>query len=97
MNNDELKFLSENFKTKFFNIYENSIIYLKKWKGFHNQILIEFNFNNKIPKNLDMNKVEEFCVDLSHFEASKERWTKEFDFILKKNKEWFIANHLNGY
>lgn len=99
MTKEEFKFLKKNFKTKYFNVHENGFNYLDKWRGFHKKILIEFNYDNKIPKNLDMKKIRGFCIDLSHFMAAKTRGTKEYFFIMnyKKQKKKFIANHLNGY
>ncbi len=62
-------------------------------------MLIEFNYNNKIKKDVDMKKVAGFCIDLSHFKASEERWTKEFEIVIddRKHTNHFLANHLNGY
>ncbi len=99
MNKNELKFLIKNFKTKYFNFHEDNFKQLDKWDGFHKKILLELNFNNKIPNNLKLNKIKGFCIDLSHFKASKERGTKEYFFVMKHKKQnkKFIANHLNGY
>ena len=40
-----------------------------------------------------------YCIDLAHFKASEERWTKEFEYIFnhRKKRKLFRANHLNGY
>lgn len=99
MSSSELKFLQKHFKTKFFNVHEDSLPYLSKWKGFYHKILIEFNYNNQMPKQLAIGKLGGFCIDLSHFKASETRWTKEFYYIVKKHKlhKLFKANHLNGY
>ena len=99
MSKQELIFLRKKFKIKYFNTHEDYYKHKKEWKDFSNKMLIEFNYNNKIPKELDISQVAGFCIDLSHFKASQERWTKEFFYVIKRHKfhKLFIANHLNGY
>ncbi|MFH1327165.1 MAG: hypothetical protein ABIH59_03500 [archaeon] len=99
MSLEELQFLKKQFKTKYFNIHEEDFKQIKNWKDFQKKILIEFNYDNKIPNYINMEKTGGFCVDLSHFKSAEERWTSEFEYIFlrKKHKDWFIANHLNGY
>src|SRR3989344_7639558 len=99
MTKDELKFLYKNFKSRYFTIHENSFKILKKWNGFYKNLYLEMDYNNFIPKNVNINKIGGFCVDLSHFKASEEKFTKEFEYIVKRNKihKYFKCNHLNGY
>ena len=82
----EFKFLIKKFKTKYFNIHENGFQYLNKWKGLHQKLLLELNYNNQIPEEVELNKIRGFCIDLSHFKASKERATKEYNFVMAKKK-----------
>jgi hypothetical protein len=95
----EFNFLTKNFNTKFFNIHEGSFKYLDKWEGIYNKLLLELDYNNNIPKQVDLNRIKGFCIDTSHFMAAKERGVKEYFYIMKhkKNKKLFIANHINGY
>ena len=99
MNIDEFEFLIKNFKTKYFNIHEYSFNYLKKWKGIHEKLLLELNYDDKIAKNVKINKIRGFCIDLSHFNASNERKSAEYFYVIKRKnlKKYFKANHLNGY
>jgi hypothetical protein len=62
-------------------------------------LILELHSDNHIPKTKQLEKIGGFCIDFSHFKASEERWTKEFDYVLKKRKlkKHFIGNHLNGY
>ncbi|MFH1586161.1 MAG: hypothetical protein ABIB79_05320 [archaeon] len=64
-----------------------------------NRLLLELNYDNKLSDEVDVRKIRGFCIDLSHFQASKDRGTKEYDYVMKykNNKSLFIANHLNGY
>ncbi|MCF7910360.1 hypothetical protein K9L16_01660 [Candidatus Pacearchaeota archaeon] len=96
---DEFKFLIKNFKTKYFNIHENSFKYLDKWKGIHKKLLLEMNYNNQIPNNINIKKIKGFCIDVAHFTAARERGKKEYLFIMRyqKNKKLFKANHISGY
>ena len=71
---------------------------LKKWKGRYKELYLEMNKDNKISKNVDVSKIGGFCVDLSHFKAAEEIWSKEFIYTIKrKNSKYFKCNHLNGY
>ena len=96
---DELQFLQNNFKTKYFNIHETGFSILEKWRGFYKHLYLEMNYNNQVPRNVKVKKIGGFCVDLSHFKASEEKWGDEFKYILKRRhkKELFVCNHLNGY
>jgi hypothetical protein len=95
----ELVFLSKKFKTKYFNIHENQFNLLKKWEGFHKKLCLELHYEDYLPKDVDINKIGGFCIDLSHFKASEKKNSKEYEYILKRKnyKKKFICNHLNGY
>lgn len=95
----ELKLLREKFGAKYLTIHEDSFRYLKKWEGHHKFLYLEMNFNNSIAKYVKVNKIAGFCVDLAHFKAAEERWTKEFEYVLsRKNvRRYFKCNHLNGF
>jgi hypothetical protein len=99
MSKKELEFLEKNYESKCFTIHENSFKYLKKWNGFHKKLYLEMNYDDKIEKNVDVEKIGGFCVDLSHFKSAKERNAKEYDYVMKRKnkKEMFLGNHLNGY
>lgn len=95
---EEFVFLESKFKTKCFNFHEKGFGFLHKWKGFENKICLEMNYDDFLSKKIKMEKIGGFCIDLSHFKVSKEKQSKEFDFIyLNKNKSKFLCNHLNGY
>lgn len=97
MDSTEIKFFVNNFNTKCFTIHESSFKYLKKWKNFHKKLFLEFNYDNKISKNTNLEKIGGFCIDFSHFKASQERKTKECVYVYEHKKELFLGNHLNGY
>ncbi len=99
MEKQELEFLIKNFHSKCLTIHESSFNHLKKWKGYEKYLYLEFNYDDCIPKNVIVEKIGGFCVDLSHFKAAKERKVKEYDYIMKRKtkKKMFIGNHLNGY
>lgn len=95
----EFKFLEKNFGTKIFTIHESSFRYLERWRDYHKKMFLEFNYNNRIPKDVDVKKIGGFCVDLSHFKAGQERGVKDADYVLKRKdiKKYFVCNHINGY
>src|SRR5579864_7413674 len=46
MTKEELQFLKNNYKTKYFTIHEENFVHqdIKKWKGFYRHIYLEMNF-----------------------------------------------------
>ena len=99
MAKDELVFLSERFKTRYFNIHEGSFRILQKWKGFYSHLFLEMDTNNFVPSFVNVNKIGGFCVDLAHFKVDEEKWSKEFEYISKREDvdRYFVCNHLSGY
>lgn len=99
MTRDELVFLSKNFGSRYFTIHESSFNILSRWSGFYKNLYMEMNFDNFIPHSVNVRKIGGFCVDLSHFKAEEEKWSKEFEYILRRKDihKYFGCNHLNGY
>jgi hypothetical protein len=60
---------------------------------------LEFDYNNYIPGGVKVKKIGGFCVDLAHFKAGEEKWSREFEYTLKRRNEdtLFACNHLSGY
>ena len=98
MSVEELDFFKRKYKTKYFTIHEDHFEILKNWKGFYKDLYLEMNKDNIVDKNVIVEKIGGFCVDLSHFKAAEEKWSKEFIYTLKRsNQKIFACNHLNGY
>jgi hypothetical protein len=101
MDKNELKFLKDNFKTKYFTIHERNFTEkdILKWKGFYKQLSLEMDFDNFVSKKVDVKKIGGFCVDLAHFKAGMEKLSKDFEYVFgrKAIKEYFDCNHINGY
>ncbi|MFH1575743.1 MAG: hypothetical protein ABIB55_02250 [Candidatus Nealsonbacteria bacterium] len=98
MSAEEIKFLIDRFKTKYFNIHESSFNILDQWKDYWNKLYLEMDFNDEIAKNVKVRKIGGFCVDLAHFKAAISRGTEEASYIfLRKNESEIACNHLNGY
>jgi len=98
MEREELVFLKNKFKTKYFTIHESSFGFLKKWPGFRKKLYLEMDTNNYISQKVMVEKIGGFCVDLSHFKVALTNFTKEFDYTyFRKSKANFACNHLNGY
>ncbi len=57
------------------------------------------NYDDVVDSFVRIKKIGGFCIDFSHFKAAEEKWSKEFEYILKRRKKsWlFGCNHLNGY
>ncbi len=94
---EELVFLENKFKTKYFTIHEKSFGFLNKWPGFQKKLYLEMDTNNYISQKVMVEKIGGFCVDLSHFKLAQTQWTKEFDYTyFRKEKANFGCNHLTG-
>ena len=100
MTKDELEFLKENYKTKYFTCHEENFVHhdVENWKGFYKNIYLEMNFDNFVSKKVNVEKVSGFCVDLAHFKVGLEKLSKDFEYIFdRKDKKLFVCNHLNGW
>lgn len=99
MAKDELKYLCELYKYPYLTIHEEYFGHLEKWEGFYQNLYLELNYDNSLARNIDIDRIGGFCVDLSHFKTAEEKWSKEFNYILSKQskKDIFRCNHLNGY
>jgi hypothetical protein len=99
LDKEDIEFFIKNFKTKYFTIHEDYFNKLGKWRGFYEKLFLELDYNNKVAKNVVVKKIGGFCIDLSHFKLAEEKWTKEFEYTLKREgiKRYFKCNHLNGY
>jgi len=98
---DELNFLKNKFKTKYFTIHESSFARddIKKWKGFYKKLYLEMNFDNFVSNKVNVEKIGGFCVDLSHFKVGMEKLSRDFEYVFNKKGDikYFDCNHLNGY
>jgi hypothetical protein len=96
---EELEFLSKKFNSTYFTIHESGFDSLKNWKGFYRKLYLEMDTNNFISQLVEVKKIGGFCVDLSHFKVQLNKWSQEFEYILKRRHttHYFDCNHLNGY
>ena len=94
----ELDFLKRKYQTKYFTIHEEHFKIIQKWRGFYKDLYLEMNKDNIVDKNVIVEKIGGFCVDLSHFKSAEEKWSKEFTYTLERaDDNIFACNHLNGY
>ncbi|MDP3093530.1 MAG: hypothetical protein Q8N16_02090 [bacterium] len=95
---EEIKFFINKFQTRYFNIHESDFDDLDKWKGFWDKLYLELDYSDQVAKEVKVERIGGFCVDLSHLKASLARGGEEAYYIfLRKNKGKFSCNHLNGY
>ena len=73
MSKKELIYLEKTYKPVCYTIHESSFRYLGGWNGFYPKLYLELNYDNKIPKNVQIEKIGGFCVDISHFQSAKKR------------------------
>ncbi|MFA6437293.1 MAG: hypothetical protein WC242_03955 [Candidatus Paceibacterota bacterium] len=99
MTKDELKYLCEKYNYPCLTIHEKFFNRLPDWSGYHQYLYLEMDYDNSVSKQVDVDKIGGFCIDLSHFKTAEEKWTKEFEYIIanKNKKNLFKCNHLNGY
>ncbi len=96
---EELGLLFKKYNSTYFTIHESGFDSLKNWKGFYRKLYLEMDTNNFISQSVEVKKIGGFCVDLSHFKVQLNKWTQEFEYILKRRHatHYFDCNHLNGY
>ena len=96
---EEVDFLSSKFNSAYFTIHESCFDSLKNWKGYYKKLYLEMDVNNFVSQSVEVNKIGGFCIDLSHFKVQLNKWSKEFEYILKRRHtaHYFDCNHLNGY
>lgn len=99
MSREELAFLAKNFKSRYFTVHESSFRHLNQWNGFHKQLFLEMNTDSRVSDSVKVSKIGGFCVDLAHFKVEEEKWSREFEYIVKRESfpRYFACNHLNGY
>jgi len=94
----EIDFFIKNFKTEYFNIHEDHFDILDKWKNYWEKLYLEMNYDDAINRNVKVEKIGGFCVDLAHFKSAVARGSAEAYYIfLRKNKTKILCNHLSGY
>ncbi len=98
---EELEFLKNKFKSKYFTLHEINFQHddILKWKGFYKDLYLEMNFDNFVSKKVKVGKIAGFCVDLAHFKVGMETLNKDFEYVFnrKNDKKYFDCNHLNGW
>jgi hypothetical protein len=95
---DELEFFLTHFNTRHFNIHENAFDFLDQWNGHLDKLYLEMNYDNVIPRNVVIEKIGGFCVDLAHLKSAFDRKVIDANFVLeRKSTAKFACNHLNGY
>ncbi|KUK66327.1 MAG: hypothetical protein XD85_0287 [Parcubacteria bacterium 34_609] len=101
MTKDELKFLKNKYKTRYFTLHEINFQQddILKWKGFYKNLCLEMNFDDFVSKKVKVEKIDGFCIDLAHFKVGMEMLSKDFEYVFdrKRNKKYFDCNHLNGW
>lgn len=98
MTKAEMLFLMKKYKTKYFTIHENHFNNLPDWYGYYKNLYLEMNYDNYVAKNVRVEKIGGFCIDFAHFKVEEEKWSKEFEYIIKYEKsKYFACNHLSGY
>jgi predicted hydrolase (HD superfamily) len=95
----ELSFLFKKYKTRFFTIHESDFNILSKWKGFYKYLFLEMSTDNIVAKNVKVERIGGFCVDLAHYQKQKDRRTIDYQYVYERRKEksLFKCNHLSGY
>lgn len=100
MTKDELKFLQKNYRATYFTCHEENFVHgdISRWKGFYKNIYLEMNFDKAVSKEVKVEKIGGFCIDLAHFKCGLENLSKDFEYVFnRKDKKYFICNHVNGY
>lgn len=98
-NKEELQFLFDKYKTRYFTIHESDFSVLSQWEGFYQYLFLEMSTDNVVAENVEVEKIGGFCVDLAHYQKQKDRDTVDYKYVYDRrdNKDLFQCNHLSGY
>lgn len=95
---DEIKFFIDKYQTRHFNIHEDHFKLLNNWRGYWDKLYLEMDYSGNVEKNVKVQRIGGFCVDLSHFKAAIARGLEEAYYIfIRRNKIKFVCNHICGY
>lgn len=98
MDCDEIKFFIDNYSTECFNIHEDHFDFLDKWERYYDKLYLEMNKDDIVDKNVKVEKIGGFCIDLAHFKSALAKGTKEAYYAFsKKNEVKFKCNHISGF
>ncbi len=99
MDKEELELLKNRYNSRYFTIHEIGFNYLKEWSGFEKDLFLEMNTDDKVAKNVKVEEIGGFCVDLAHYQKQKDRDTVDYEYVYdrRENEELFQCNHLSGY
>lgn len=99
MTRDELMMLSEKYKVKYFTIHEDHFKIIKNWHGFYKKLYLEMSTDDYVAKNVKVEKIGGFCVDLAHYKKQSVLNNRDFKYIYRRrhNSEIFVCNHVSGY
>ncbi len=98
MSNDEIDYLMENYNSKYLTIHEEFFQNRNRWKNVKENLSLEMDYNDNVAKQVKVEEIGGFCIDVAHFQSAKDRKTTEYEYVLeKKEKNIFKCNHLNGY
>jgi hypothetical protein len=99
MTRAEVKMLADNYRVKYFTIHEDHFKVIKKWRGFYRQLYLEMSTDDYVARNVKVEKIGGFCVDLAHYKKQQVLDNKDFKYVHdRENKpQLFACNHLSGY
>ncbi len=99
MEKGEIKWLFDNYGSRYFTIHESHFDVMEKWRGFFKYLYLEMNADDRIPNNVDVSRIGGFCVDLSHYMKAKVAAVEDYHYVhsRKGTERYFGCNHLNGY
>ena len=93
----ELDLLVKKFNAKYLTIHEHSFDVIKNWRGHYKNLYLEMNTDDYVAKNVKVNKIGGFCIDLSHYKVEEVKNSAEYKYVNKWKNGNFGCNHLNGY
>ncbi|MFC1595262.1 hypothetical protein ACFL3E_02455 [Patescibacteria group bacterium] len=94
----DIEFFVNNYGTKYFNIHEDCFNILDQWKGYWHLLYLEMNTDGVVAKNVEVEKIGGFCIDLAHLKRAIVKGAEEAFYVFsRKNKVKFSCNHLSGY
>jgi len=99
MTGAEVKMLSNIYKVKYFTIHEDHFKIIKNWRGFYKKLYLEMTTDDYVARNVKVEKIGGFCVDLAHYKHQAVLNNKDFKYVYNRRTKaaLFACNHISGY
>ncbi len=99
MSREEIEMLNKRYNVKYFTIHEDHFEVINNWQGFFKKMYLEMSTDDYVAKNVKVEKIGGFCVDLAHYKKQSVLNNQDYKYVYDRRNDLklFKCNHLSGY